>query len=143
METWDSFNSDMRWLLLDFENLVDSALKDEFPLYYELVKLKIDGRTNAEIQSTINAIFGKTYTEEYLSSLWRNKIPKLIAEAAQRDWLFYHFTFEERGNWKHCNKCDEYKPAHPLFFNRNANSRDGFYSVCKKCRAAARKKEVK
>jgi hypothetical protein len=33
--------------------------------------------------------FGKTYSVEYISSLWRNKIPKLIAEAALEDFLYW------------------------------------------------------
>ena len=35
---------------MDFENLVDKALKDKYPLYYKLIIYKIDGKTNAEIQ---------------------------------------------------------------------------------------------
>ena len=41
--------------------------------------------------------FGIKHSIEYISSLWRNKIPKLIAETAEDEWLNYHFTYEEQG----------------------------------------------
>ena len=81
----------------DLDNLVDATLKDEYPLYYKLLIYKIDGKSNAEIQELLNDEFGITYTVEYLSSLWRNKIPKMIAEKAKEDYLMRHYTYEEYG----------------------------------------------
>ena len=57
------------------------ALKD-YPLYERIVDLKIDGLQNIDIQKTIEEEFGIKHSLEYISSLWRNKIPKLIADAA-------------------------------------------------------------
>jgi hypothetical protein len=77
--------------------------------------------------------FGTTYTVEYLSALWRNKIPKIIAETATEDFL----TWEYKTNnypMKRCTKCGELKPAHAQFFSRNGMSKDGLYSICKHCR---------
>jgi hypothetical protein len=71
----------------DLDNLVDKTLKDKYPLYYKLVIYKIDGKTNIDIQQLLNAEFGISYSVEYISSLWRNKIPKLIANQAQEDYL--------------------------------------------------------
>lgn len=71
----------------DLDNLIDATLKDEYPLYYKLLIYKIDGKSNAEIQELLNDEFGITYTVEYLSSLWRNKIPKMIAEKAKEEYL--------------------------------------------------------
>ena len=64
----------------DLENLVDAALKDKYPLYYDLLIYKIDGKTNLEIQELLFATYGVSHSIEYISSLWRKKIPKLIAE---------------------------------------------------------------
>lgn len=71
----------------DLDVLVDSTLKKDFPLYYKLLIYKIDGRSNLEIQEALKDEFDITYTVEYLSSLWRNKIPKLIAEKAKEEYL--------------------------------------------------------
>ena len=84
--------------------------------------------------------FGITYSVEYLSSLWRNKIPKLLAEQAKEDYLIWHFTYVEKGKWKKCSRCGEVKLANNKFFSKNNTSKDGFYSICKKCRN--KKKEV-
>jgi hypothetical protein len=71
----------------DLDNLIERTLKNEYPLYYKLLIYKIDGKSNADIQILLEQEFGLTYTVEYLSSLWRNKIPKLLAEKAKEDYL--------------------------------------------------------
>jgi hypothetical protein len=141
METWDKFDSDIYYLLLDFEELVDKALEKDYPLLYKLLIYKIDGKTNAEIQELLEAEFGVKHSVEYISSLWRNKIPKIIAETASRDWLDWHYTFEERGHWKRCGKCGQIKLAHNKFFSKNSASKDGWYSICKDCRNAKTKEK--
>jgi len=80
----------------DLDDLVDATLKDEYPLYYKLLIYKIDGKSNAEIQELLNDEFGITYTVEYLSSLWRNKIPKMIAEKAKEDYLLMKNMVNEK-----------------------------------------------
>ena len=78
--------------------------------------------------------YGIKHTPEYLSSLWCNKIPKMIAETASKDWLIWHYTKETTGKWKKCSSCKEIKLAHNYFFSKNNTSKDGFYSMCKECR---------
>ena len=141
METWDKFNTDMRWMLLDLERMIDGALKKEHPIYYKLVIYKIDGKSNLEIQELLEEEFGIKHSVEYISSLWRNKIPKLIADYAATDWLVWHYTQEECGKWKRCTRCGQIKLAHNKFFSKNNTSKDHFYSICKECRnKAAREK---
>lgn len=141
-DCWGKFSWDFWYLMEDLDNLVDATLKDEYPLYYKLLIYKIDGKSNAEIQELLNDEFGITYTVEYLSSLWRNKIPKMIAEKAKEDYLMWHYTYEEYGKWKRCSRCGEVKLAHNRFFSKNNTSKDGFYSICKQCRNK-KTKEVK
>lgn len=133
-DSWSDFNSDLKWLMFDLDTVVDKALKDKFPLYYDLVIYKIDGKQNQEIQALLYEKHGVKHSVEYISSLWRNKIPKLIAEQAQNDWLIWHYTQEERGQWKKCSRCGQIKLAHNRFFSKNKTSKDGFYSICKCCR---------
>ena len=135
-DTWSSFTSDAKWLMMDLDAVVDLALKEKHPMYYDLVIYKIDGKQNLEIQELLYAEYGIKHSVEYISSLWRNKIPKLIAEAAQNDWLLWHFTNEEKGKWKRCSRCGQIKLAHNRFFSKNKTSKDGFYSICKECRNA-------
>jgi len=141
MEVWGNFKSDMWAMMLDFEELVDRALKYKYPMYYKLIIYKIDGKTNADIQELLEEEFGIKHSVEYISSLWRNKIPKLIVEQATNDWLEWHFTYEERGNWKKCSRCGQIKLAHNRFFSKNNTSKDGWYSICKECRNAKTKEK--
>ena len=127
------FQSDFYYLLQDFDNLLFKALKNE-PMYLDVVKLKIKGKMNVEIQAALGEKYGTPYTVEYISALWRNKIPKYIAEYAKKDYLIWHFTNVSHGPWKYCSRCGQRKPAHNYFFSKNSTSKDGFYSICKECR---------
>jgi hypothetical protein len=71
----------------DLDVLVEKTLRKDYPLYYKLLIYKIDGKSNVEIQELLKDEFDTTYTVEYLSSLWRNKIPKMIAEKAKENYL--------------------------------------------------------
>ena len=84
-DCWDKFNSDIKWLMEDLDALTDATLKDKYPLYYDLVIYKIDGLSNAEIQEKLYDDYGIKHSVEYLSSLWRNKIPKMIADYAANE----------------------------------------------------------
>lgn len=129
------FKDDLYYLMEDLDALCTRALKD-YPLYEEIVLYKIDGKQNVEIQELLFEHFGVTHTVEYLSSLWRNKIPKLIAEKAKEEYLLWYYTTQERGKWKKCSRCGEIKLAHNRFFSKNKTSKDGWYSICKCCRNA-------
>lgn len=133
-DKYDVFTSDMHYLLEDLETYVDRALEEKYPMYYDLLIYKIDGMKNQEIQEKLFEDYGIKHSVEYISSLWRNKIPKLIAEEAENSWLLWHYTMIEKGKWKKCNKCGQIKLANNRFFSKNSTSKDGFYSICKECR---------
>ena len=133
-DVWGKFSSDSYYLMEDLERLVDKTLKENYPLYFDLVVYKIDGKQNVEIQQLLQEKHGIKHSVEYISSLWRNKIPKLLAEQEQEDYLIWYYTEVERGKWKRCSRCGEVKLAHNRFFSKNKTSKDGFYSICKDCR---------
>ena len=133
-ESWDKFNSDIKWMMEDLDTLIEETLREDYPLYYDLLIYKIDGRSNTEIRSLLNAKHGTTHTVEYLSSLWRNKIPKLIAERAETNYIEWYYTFKEKGKYKKCSRCGQIKLANNKHFSKNSTSKDGFYSICKDCR---------
>jgi hypothetical protein len=125
---------DSYYLMEDLDALVDRTLKEDYPMYYDLLIYKIDGRQNAEIQAILEADYGIKHSVEYISSLWRKKIPKMIAEKAQQEYLTWYYTTQEYGKWKRCSRCGTIKLAHNKFFSKNNTSKDGLYSVCKCCR---------
>ena len=133
-DSYGRFWSDSYFLMEDLDNLVDRTLKNDYPLYYDLLIYKIDGKQNIEIQSLLQEKHGIKHSVEYISSLWRNKIPKLISEKAQEEYLVWYYTTQEYGKWKKCSRCGQVKLAHNRFFSKNKTSKDGFYSICKCCR---------
>ena len=132
-ECYDNLQSDLHFILLDLENLVDKALLDKYPLLYDIVIWKVDGLTNEEIQEKVEAKYGEWHSEQYYSSVWRQRIPRLIVEEAQKQYVTWYYTNVEKGYWKRCTKCGEIKLGHSLFFSRNT-SKDGWYSQCKDCK---------
>ena len=140
-DSWGNFETDTWFLIQDFERVCDIALR-EHPLYMRIVECKIDGMQNIDIQKTLQLEFGIKHTVEYISSLWRNKIPKLIAEAAEDDFLYWHYLQEEKGKFKRCSRCGEVKLANNKYFSKNKTSKDGFYSICKCCRNAKSRKNA-
>lgn len=138
-DSWDQFNGDTWYLIYDFERTCDTALAN-YPAYQRIVELKIDGLSNQEIQLALQQEFGLTHSVEYISSLWRNKIPKLIASAAEDEFLNWYYLNVEKGKYKRCSRCGQVKLAHSKYFSKNKTSRDSFYSICKECRSQKAKK---
>lgn len=133
---WDDFF----YLMEDFDGLRRRSLAAH-SLYNDLIQYKIDGKQNLEIQQLLLEKYGVKHSVEYISSLWRNKIPEVIAEYAQNEFLVWYYTYEapEKAKWKKCSRCGQTKLAHNRFFSKNNTSKDGFYSICKACRNAPKK----
>ena len=89
---------------------------------------------NIEIQKILEEEFNTTHSIEYISSLWRKKIPQLLASVAEDEYLDYYYLEVEKGNYKKCNRCGQVKLAHNKYFSKNKTSKDGWYSICKECR---------
>lgn len=138
-EAYGDFEHDGYYMMEDLDELVDRTLQNKYPLYYDIVIYKIDGKQNVEIQALLERDYGISHSIEYISSLWRNKIPKMIAEQAKRDYLIWYYTTQEYGLWKKCTRCGEVKLAHNIFFSKNNTSKDGWYSICKECRNSKNK----
>ena len=138
--SWDALQGDTWYLVQDFEKLAKRVLK-RYPMYGRIVQYKLDLHSNAEIKDMLEKEFGFTHSIEYISSLWRNKIPKLIASEAIDEWLIWYYSERCHGEWKTCTRCGQTKLAHSRFFSINKTSRDGWYSICKACRNAKNRKE--
>lgn len=131
-DSYDNFYGDMWYMIQDFEELVDRTFA-AVPMYRRIVEYKIDKKQNTEIQQLLEEEFGETHTPEYISSLWKNKIPKMIVEQATNDFIIFKYK-KLKLPFKVCTKCGQVKPAHNSFFSINKSSKDGWYSICKECR---------
>jgi hypothetical protein len=128
-----NFMTDTWYTMEAFDKLCGRALKD-YPYYERLVEYKVDAKQNHEIQDLLHEEFGIRHSVEYLSSLWRNKIPKLIADCAEDEFLDWWYLEKEKGQYKKCSRCGQIKLAHNKYFSKNKTSKDGYYSICKCCR---------
>ena len=137
-DSFDRFEGDLYYLMLAFDEIADKALK-EYPLYEKIVECKVDGLQNTQIQEILQMEFGIKHSLEYISSLWRKKIPKLIASQAEDEYLYWYYLNIEKGKYKKCSRCGQVKLAHNKYFSKNKTSRDGYYSICKKCRNSKNK----
>ena len=138
-DSWGYFDADLYYLMEDFDQVAEAALKG-YPLYEKIVECKVDGLQNLQIQEILEQEFGIKHSLEYISSLWRKKIPKLIASEAEDQWLDQYYLGEEKGKYKKCSRCGRIKLAHNKYFSKNKTSKDGFYSICKCCRNSKTKK---
>ena len=132
------FDSDLYYLLESFDDITTKALADQ-PIYEQIVIYKVDGLANQDVSTKIQLDFGVKHTAEYISSLWCNKIPKMIAMEAEKQWLDWYYLNIKKGKYKKCSRCGQIKLADNRYFSKNKTSKDSFYSICKKCRN--RKKE--
>lgn len=139
-DAYGRFWSDSYYLMEDLDSLIEETLREKYPLYYDLLIFKIDGKQNLEIQDLLDEKYHIRHSVEYISSLWRNKIPRLLAERATQKYLEWYYTNQKYGIWKKCTRCGKVKLAHNEFFSINRASKDGFYSICKSCRNEKAKK---
>lgn len=117
-------------LLNTLEFYIEMA--DLSDLQKEVLALKVNGEKNQDIAKLINQKYQKSYTTNYISTIFRQKIIKEINAAAQ-----YHFDiignlfFPE--NFRHCNFCDRTLLLCDRNFVKKKNSITGYNSKCKKC----------
>lgn len=124
----EEIDSDLKWILYDLDQLIDQTITGDYKL---ILDMKINGDSNQEIQETLGE---NSFTQEYISALWRNKIPSLIADRYRENWLNWVFTYRLKGEYKTCTRCGETKLAHNRYFSQNRGVHTRFYSICKACR---------
>lgn len=132
-EFGDDNQSDIKWVLVDLDRIIEKSLKSKPSLKYILL-LKIAGASNAEIRDGLIRKYNIDHTQEYISSLYRNKIPEIIAETAREEWIENIFMNKLKGEYKRCSRCKQIKLASNRYFSINRTSSSNFYSVCKSCR---------
>lgn len=128
-----AFHTDLWGLMFSFDELMRKALHP-YPLLQRIVECKICGKQNIEIQKILEEEFQTTHSIEYISSLWRKKIPNLLASYAEDEYLDWYYTEVEKGQYKKCGRCGQIKLAVSKYFSKNSSSKDGWYSICKECR---------
>lgn len=101
-------------------------------LQRELLHMKINHMTNNQIRKFINEKYGTAYNENYISTIYRQKILPTIAQAATYHRLSMENVFYPE-NFKVCKDCGKLYLRSADFFMRQAKAKDGFAPRCKIC----------
>ena len=114
-------------------------LADLSDLQLEILRLKEKKTKNQDIADYINKKYGKSYTANYISTIFRQKIIVKINEAAElhRDTVENCFFPE---NFKRCAECGRILLLDGRNWVRKSRSKDGFQNKCKKCEKKGRNK---
>lgn len=120
---------------------VGRAILDTLDFYASLAEMdasrrivwegKTHGRSNVDIQKELAGL-GKGYSENYISTIFKQQICPEIARQAQLNFD----EFRERDtaeSWKVCSKCGRRLLADTRRFMRKTKSSDGLSSWCKRC----------
>ena len=109
----------------------------------EILDLKINKVKNQDIADIINKKYDKSYTANYISTIFRQKIIPRINETAEfHAKIVENLSFPE--NFKRCSGCGKILLIDPDKFVRKSRSKDGFSTRCKICdRDDRQKKKVK
>lgn len=105
---------------------------DLTPVQKEILGQKVRKVCNQEIARSINAKYGKSYTPNYISTIFRQKIiPRINAAAARHEKIVENLAFPE--NFKKCSLCGKTLLVSTDYFMHKSRSNDGFSARCKVC----------
>lgn len=109
----------------------------------EILDLKINKTKNQDIADIINKKYNKSYTANYISTIFRQKIiPRINETVSFHVKIIENLSFPE--NFKKCTGCGKVLLIDPDKFVRKSRSKDGFSTRCKICdRNDRQKKKVK
>lgn len=124
--------SDLHCILLDLSTLIkDCAAKGLLsPLYVDILCLRTQGYSNAEIAAKLQPTAGRTLSSSFLSTCYCRTIPKILAKQYQRSLLLNNQSLPRRI----CGKCGQALPEHPFFFSFDSKAQR-YYSICRQCRS--------
>lgn len=106
----------------------------------EILDLKINKTKNQDIADIINKKYDKSYTANYISTIFRQKIIPRINETAEfHAKIIENLSFPE--NFKKCTGCGKVLLIDPDKFVRKSRSKDGFSTRCKICDRNDRQKK--
>lgn len=127
--------SNLKSLLDTLQFYVDQANLTD--IQREILDMKLRKVKNTDIAWEINHKYKKTYTSNYISTIFRQRIiPKINEAAKYHEKVISNIFFEEE--FKECSTCKEIMLRDADNFTRKSRANDGFSSRCKRCEKKAR-----
>lgn len=107
-----------------------------------ILEKKINHEKNVDIAGYVNRTYGKSYTANYISTIFKQKIiPKINEAASFHLETVSNYFFPE--NFKKCSDCGRILLLHENNWVRKSRSKDGFQSKCKRCEKRIREEKKK
>lgn len=106
-------------------------------LQREILDLKLNKKKNEDIVYDINKKWNKSYTANYISTIFKQRIiPKIVEGVKYHHLIIDNLAYDEE--FKQCSCCGRILLKDSINFTKKARSKDGFTSRCKKCEKATR-----
>ena len=128
--SYEALNSDLKFLLWELEDYVDRANLSEARKH--ILVRKIDKATNEQIRDELQEKFGLNYSDNYISTIYKQMICAQIAktaEIARDEWLYRN----QPEKFKVCSTCHQKLLRDTRNFIKKQNARDGLAARCKMC----------
>ena len=136
----NSFRGELGELLEALHYYIDLA--ELTAAQHLILEKKIHKFSNEEIRREVNEKFNKSYTTNYISTIYKHKIiPKINEAAIIKEKIVENLFYPE--NFKKCCRCGRIFLIDSRNFMRKRVSKDGFNSRCKFCDRIKREESKK
>lgn len=109
------------------------------PLQKDLLEMKLKFKQNSDIASYINKTYNKSYNDNYISTIFHQKvIPQVAGAARVHREIMENIFYPER--FKKCKDCGKVYLLNSDNFVKQKKSNDGFSPRCKACEKLKRSK---
>lgn len=128
--SFENLDCDMKYVLWELEDYIERSNLSEARKH--ILVRKVDKATNEQIRDELQEKFGLNYSDNYISTIYKQMICTQIAKAAEiaRDEWIYRFQPEK---FKVCSTCGTRLLRDTRNFIKKQNSRDGLAARCKMC----------
>lgn len=100
--------------------------------YRLIVDMKSENWRNEDINAELRRRGLKTFSVNYISTIYKKRIPKILAQAVETHFELA-LALDQPDEWKHCTKCGKLLHLDGNNFRRLHKSKDGFVGSCKQC----------
>ena len=120
----------LKKVIFELEDYVDRANLSEARKH--ILVRKIDKATNEQIRDELQEKFGLNYSDNYISTIYKQMICGQIAktaEIARDEWLYRN----QPEKFKICSTCHQKLLRDTRNFIKKQNAKDGLAARCKMC----------
>lgn len=125
-------NRDIMFSLYTYVNYyVHEARLDPIPK--RILELKMRHMSNREIAAAILNEFDVTYSENYISTIFHNRVLDPILEEVDKHYRLLEYILMGKTVFKKCRTCGRLLPRNTTYFLKRKSCSDGFNNNCKTC----------